>query len=137
MNTVVWGFISFIGAFIALMLFVNLKVVLAGRKRIGTEVPQISGKVGKRVSDGDAVCFYFFSPMCGACKTMTPMFESLQPHYPDVIQVVNIQNNSENAKKLGVQATPTTVMVRHGKIAHFIVGVRPKSRIETLLKSMG
>ena len=137
MNTVVWGFISFIGAFIALMLFVNLKVVLAGRKRIGTEVPPMLGKVGKMVANGDAVCFYFFSPMCGACKRMTPMFESLQPRYPGVVQVVNIQDSSENAKKLGVQATPTTVMVRHGKIAHFIVGVRPQSRIETLLKSMG
>ncbi|MCK5809123.1 thioredoxin family protein [bacterium] len=137
MNTFVWGFISFIGAFIALMLFVNLKVVLAGRKRIGTPVPYITGKLGNKIAAGDALCFYFFSPMCGACKTMTPMMESLQPTFPGVIQVVNIQRSADIAKKLGVQATPTTVMIKNGKIAHFIVGVRPSSRLSNLIKSLG
>ena len=137
MSTIVWVFISIIGGFITLMLIINVKVVLAGRKKIGTPVPYISGKLGNKIAAGDALCFYFFSPMCSACKTMTPMMESLQPTFPGVVQVINIQNSAEIAKKLGVQAAPTTVMVKDGKIAHFIVGVRPVARLTGLIKSLG
>ncbi len=136
MMTAVWIFSGIIAAFITLMLIINLKVVLQGRKKIGTPVPPLKGKLGKRIAAGDAFCFYFYSPMCSACQHMSPVIDAVQSRYPEQVKSIDIQKEQDIARALGIQATPTTVMVKDGKIVHFIVGVRPESRITALMRSL-
>jgi thioredoxin 1 len=72
---------------------------------------------------------YFYSQRCGACKAMEPQVERLN----QALEVKKIDVFSEEgqkiAKSLGVMATPTTVVVKDGKVQKTFVGIVSADRI--------
>ena len=69
---------------------------------------------------------YFFSPSCGACVRLTPRFKALSERNPDV-HVVDVMQDMELARGLGVMGTPSVVEVAEGKIVGYHVGaIRPE-----------
>jgi thioredoxin 1 len=72
---------------------------------------------------------YFYSQRCSACKAMEPQVEKLS----QALEVKKIDVFSEEgqkiAKGLGVMATPTTVVVKDGKVQKTFVGIVSADRI--------
>ena len=41
----------------------------------GKAAPELTGSFGKAINGGKTALFYFYSPSCGACRSMTPVVE--------------------------------------------------------------
>jgi thioredoxin 1 len=77
----------------------------------------------------------FWAPWCGPCKMVEPVLEKLAKEYTGKLLVtkVNTDENSEWARKYGVQGIPTMLFVSAGKIVHRQVGALPEPMLRTIV----
>ena len=118
--------------FFALMIGLRIVMVLKARGRQRKAVPALGGKQGKHVGKGRTARFYFNSPGCGACAAMTPVETGMAKKYKGVFPV-DISRDMDTARKFGVMATPTTVLVKKGLIEKVIIGPQPGHALEALI----
>ena len=128
MGTVISIVIGVIVLFIGMQLFMVLKMKL----KKGKNAPQLDGKAGRMVANGDKVLFYFYSPSCRACKPMTPYIKNMAKKNKKIFPI-DISRDMATAQKFGVMGTPSTVVVEKGKIKEFLVGFQPQERVQALL----
>ncbi len=65
----------------------------------------------------------FWAEWCGPCKSMHPVFESLDKHYPNVkFARVNVDENQNISIKFAIQSIPTFIMFKSGKIVDKMMG---------------
>lgn len=57
--------------------------------------------------------YHMWSPTCGPCKTLKPLFEDLKEEFPQFTWVSVNTHDDQNgyAKQFGVQFVPTLVLV--------------------------
>lgn len=69
---------------------------------------------------------YFSAPWCGPCKMLSPIVDELTAVYRDVEFIkINIDDDSELAKKHSVRAVPTLLSLDGDTEVGRIVGVGP------------
>ncbi|RME29284.1 MAG: thioredoxin [Deltaproteobacteria bacterium] len=117
-----------LAGFIALQLFMVRRM----RRLRGQQAPRLDGAAGRRVADGRMALFYFYSPQCGACRSMTPVVRELAERVPGVF-LVDVSQDLETARRFKVMATPTTILVRDGKVAEVLVGARSADTLRGLV----
>ncbi len=76
--------------------------------------------------------YYFFSPSCGPCRSMSPVIDELGQSHNGVIKV-DVSEDCETARRFGVMGTPSLVLVNDGVVAKVLVGAQPRKRLESLL----
>ena len=65
----------------------------------------------------------FWAEWCGPCKSMHPIFESLEKQYPKIrFARVNVDQNQNISMKFSVQSIPTFIMFKSGKIIDKMMG---------------
>ncbi|MCL4510720.1 MAG: thioredoxin family protein [Bacteroidetes bacterium] len=116
-----------LGIFIAFMGMQYL-MILRSKKNKGKRVEQVSGKLGKMMLRGQKAMVYFYSPTCRACKVQTPIIDRLISDGHE-IQKVDISRDISTARKFGVMATPTTVVLEGDKIVEFLVGAKTEEKL--------
>ena len=116
--------VSIVGAFIALIVGMQLLVRYKASALKGRPVPELSGKAGKITKKGRPALFYFYSPSCGACASMTPAVKEMSKSN-DAVFPVDISSDMDTARKFGVMATPTVVVVRNRIIEEILIGPQP------------
>lgn len=58
----------------------------------------------------------FYADWCGPCKMLAPFLEELAEKYPEIgIYKINVDNDSDVARKYGVSSIPTLVAFKGGK----------------------
>lgn len=120
-----------LGIFIAFMGMQYL-MVLRSKKNKGRKVDQVGGKLGRVMSMGGRAMVYFYSPSCRACKYQTPIIDRLISEGLKV-QKVDISREMATARKFGVMATPTTVVLQGNEIIEFLVGAKHEDRLRKYL----
>lgn len=120
-----------VGIFIAFMGMQYL-MILRSKKNKGKKVEQVGGKLGKFMSMGGKAMVYFYSPSCRACKYQTPVIDRLISD-GFKIQKVDISRDMATARKFGVMATPTTVVLQGNEIVEFLVGAKPEEKLRKFL----
>ena len=112
-------FLFFVVAFVVfLRLGLKLYVLKKAKTKEGMMVESFSNGV-----------IYFYSQRCGACKAMEPQVEALTKEL-EVKKVDVFSGDGHNeAKKFGVMATPTTVLVKNGKVHKVFVGIVSADKI--------
>ncbi len=85
--------------------------------------------IGKNVNIIDDGILYFYSPKCGACKPMEKIISSLSNELNIVRLNVFDEKNLSTVKKLNILATPTTVIVKNGRISKVFIGVVKEEKI--------
>ena len=78
----------------------------------------------------------FWAPWCGPCKMVGPVLEQIAGEYAGKAKVVkvNVDDNKQVAGSLGVQSIPTVVLYKDGEVVEKVIGARPKSDFENMLK---
>ncbi len=102
-----------------LMLSVQLFARWRAKKLVGKEF----SKFGKNV------VVYFYSPSCGACVRMNPVIDDLSKNVR--VKKVNVSDKEglQIASQLGVLGTPTTVVVKDGRVKKAFLGFQKKENI--------
>lgn len=71
----------------------------------------------------------FYATWCGPCKALLPKFESLSEEFPNVrFFKINIGEELELAKAIGVMAVPSMALYTDGKFTKMVSG----QKIDTL-----
>jgi thioredoxin 1 len=71
MEVVLYIILTIVGFFIVLQSFIWLSSIL----KKGKSAPELGGEIGTKMEAGKKLLFYFYSPSCGACRTMTPVVD--------------------------------------------------------------
>ncbi len=120
-----------LGIFIAFMGMQYL-VVLRSKRNKGKRVEPMGGKIGRVIATGGRAMVYFYSPSCRACKYQTPVIDRLISDGHKVHKV-DISRDMATARKFGVMATPTTVVLQGDEIVEFLVGAKTEDKLRKLL----
>lgn len=98
----------------------------------GREAPDLGGRVGELVNGDEPALVYFHSPTCGPCRAMTPVIHELSQEGRPV-HVVDVSRDPYTAQQFGVMGTPTTLLVRRGRVEQALVGPQAPGRLRELL----
>ncbi len=124
MQIFLYLFAAVITAFILFQMIMMIKMKL----KKGKPVPEIGGSVGKILKTGGKSIFYFYSPNCRPCLSMTPIVERLSVKNKNIYKI-NILDDMDSARKFGVMGTPSLVVVEDGVIKEFLVGYQSEEKI--------
>jgi thioredoxin 1 len=117
---------------VAFLLGVQLFAMFSARRIKGRRLTGLTGPLGEAVDSGRPVLAYFFSPSCAACVRQTPVVHRLQQEHPDIF-TINVRENVETARNVGVLGTPSIVFIREATVQEFLLGFQPETRLRSLL----
>ena len=73
----------------------------------------------------------FWAAWCGPCRMIAPALEEIAAERSDIkVCKVNVDEQSELAKKFQVMSIPMLVVVKDGEVVHKTIGAQPKASIE-------
>jgi len=76
----------------------------------------------------------FWASWCGPCRMLSPIVDEVAEERSDVkVGKINVDEESELARRFGVMTIPTLVVMDKGKVLSQSVGVRPKQQILNML----
>jgi thioredoxin 1 len=77
----------------------------------------------------------FWAPWCGPCRQIAPLIDELAQQYAGAVKIgkVNVDENPELATQYGINAIPTLLLFKGGKIVERFQGVPPRTRLESVL----
>jgi len=69
---------------------------------------------------------------CAPCRAIAPIVEQLAKDYKGkvVFGKLNVDENPETQNRFGIMASPTLLVMKHGKEMDRIVGALPKNQLE-------
>lgn len=91
----------------------------------------------KEVEEYDGtVLIDFFADWCAPCKMLSPIIEDVAENVSDRVKVckVNVESETELAKKFGIMTIPTLVVMENGCVKNRSVGVTGKRAIMDMLE---
>lgn len=76
-----------------------------------------------------------WAPWCGPCRTVSPALEQLAGEYAGRLKLVkvNVDNAPQTSQRLAVQAVPTLLISRGGKILARRAGAAPVAALRVWL----
>ena len=116
----------------AFFVFMQGFVWISGFLKKGKRISAVKGELGRKISSGQKLMVYFYSPGCAACKPMTPVVNNMKKEFRDIFPV-NLARDMETARAFGVMGTPATVIVEKGQIQKFVLGARSEKYLRGLI----
>ena len=87
------------------------------------------------INDG-LVLVDFFATWCGPCKMLSPVLEELASDRASVkIVKIDVDENSNLAKKYGIMSVPTMLLFKDGSLVSSKNGFIPKELIEEWIEN--
>jgi thioredoxin 1 len=108
-------------------------------KENGLVLEVTTGNIDELVKNSPSLVVDCWAPWCGPCRMMTPVIEELARDFKGKITFgkLNTDENQEVASKYGIQAIPTLLIFKDGKLTDRKVGALPKKALEgELTKSL-
>jgi thioredoxin 1 len=78
-----------------------------------------------------------FAPWCGHCRQFTPVFKAVSDNYPDIVfGMVNVDEQKELTKQLGVMGVPTVIGFNNGVQVHSNSGIMSARQLGEFVDSV-
>jgi len=79
----------------------------------------------------------FWAEWCAPCKAMLPAIDSVANDFAGKVKVgkLNIDDNPMSGGKFGIQAIPTLMIFKGGKVVRTMVGAQSKKQLEAALNA--
>lgn len=89
------------------------------------------------LQSGRPVLVDFWAPWCAPCRALTPVLEKLAEEFGDqvVIAKVNVDEQPAIANAAQVQAIPTIMILKDGKLVELMQGLRPLAELRERLRA--
>ena len=82
-------------------------------------------------------CLLFKAVWCAPCKTMAPIVERVVASMDDVtLEEIDIDEQGDQAAKLGISSVPTLVFFKDGKIVGALVGLHQERVVREKIEQM-
>lgn len=80
----------------------------------------------------------FWAPWCGPCRQIAPLIDELAKQYEGSVKIgkVNVDENPELSTQYGINAIPTLLLFKDGKIVERFQGVPARTRLESVLNEV-
>ena len=79
----------------------------------------------------------FFSPTCGPCRTMTPVFEALEKNNPDVrVYEIDTMESPDLADRFGVRGVPYTAYCEKREVLYDFTGTTPLGNLQYVINNI-
>ncbi len=124
--------ILYIGAAVIAALFI-LKIILQiivlrkAKKNVGVKLTEVLPELR-----GKDFFIYLYSPTCTPCIRLTPVIKDLISKGVKG-KMIDVTKNLEVARKLGIMATPSVVIVKNGYINDVLMGLIKPEEIQQKL----
>jgi thioredoxin 1 len=112
----------FVLAFLAVLAANALWVLLGSRQLRGRSVEDLAGIDPELGNHWGKAAIYCYSADCGPCRRIAPAIDALRVEHPELLKL-NIAERASEARRLGIQVTPTILLIEDGKILKALVGV--------------
>lgn len=78
----------------------------------------------------------FWAPWCGPCKRVGPVVDEVLSEYNNVNLVkINVDEDSDSARKYGVSSIPTLVFIKNDKIVETKTGIISKDQLKNIIEA--
>jgi len=119
--------------FLTLLVGMQVYALLKARSRRGKPVVGLEGPLGQAVAAGTRVMAYFYSETCASCRVQTPVVDRLQQEFAGIFKI-DVSNDRETARALGVLGTPATVIIEGGIVREYLLGRKTEGELRKLLR---
>jgi thioredoxin 1 len=95
----------------------------------------MKGKFDSIISDSRPVIVDFHALWCSPCKIQSPILKEVAAELGERVKIIKIDvdNNSEIARRYSVQSVPTIIIFKNGKLVWRQSGVVSKSQLKNVL----
>jgi len=100
----------------------------------GRHVDGLSERIPELTHSPERLLIYCYTRACPPCRSMTPIIDQLREEGYPIIKI-DLGEDRGLARELGVRATPTLLLVEHGRIQHAGLGARSRRQILHLLQA--
>ncbi|MFA5626060.1 MAG: thioredoxin family protein [Thiohalomonadaceae bacterium] len=118
---------------LVLLMAMPVYIRLSSKRMQGQSAPDYATLLAPEQQAMDKLLFYFYSEHCGPCRSLAPLIDRMGERFGNVVKV-NVKYQADAARKFGIRATPTIVLVEHGKIIKVLLGAVSEKQLEVLLR---
>jgi thioredoxin 1 len=95
----------------------------------------MKGKFDSIINDPRPVIVDFHALWCSPCKIQSPILKEVAAELGERVRIIKIDvdNNSEIARRYSVQSVPTIIIFKNGKLVWRQSGVVSKSQLKNVL----
>jgi thioredoxin 1 len=118
-------------AIVGFIVFMRLLAWFSSVLKKGKKIAPFSGEIGRKIQRGEKLLLYFYTPTCGACKSMTPVIDQMKEEKNNIYKI-NLAKDRSIGEVFGVMGTPATVLVKDARIDQYILGARSPKFLNSL-----
>lgn len=85
------------------------------------------------LNSGRTVLLDFYADWCGPCKMLAPILEDISEESDALICKINVDDEPALARKFGITAIPTLIVIKNGEVKNKQMGFMPKSELLEML----
>lgn len=123
--------ILFLVALGAAFLFIRWRIRVASQNLLQQTIPD--GAIDLPPHP-DGMLLLFHQPHCGHCREIVEQFDHLAATAPGRVLKINLAEQRELARDLGIRATPTTLFIRDNRVTQAFIGPVSPHKLQELLK---
>lgn len=96
----------------------------------------VKGNFDKLIAGDKPVLVDFFATWCGPCRAVPPILKQVKEQLGEQVKIVkvDIDRNRVVADRFKVQAVPTLILFRNGRVVWRQAGVQPAGTIVNVIK---